>query len=72
MQQYYKVLNFRFSVSRYRTSMAQIEKGNTAGFTISVILFSTAMILLIKAAEKERRGQRQDQDNPQAKHLWMR
>ena len=56
MQQYYKGLNFRFSVGRYTTAWHRVEKGIPAGCTISVILFSAAMNLLMKAAEKECRG----------------
>ncbi len=56
LQQYYKGLNFRFSVGNYTTEWHRVEKGIPAGCTISVILFSAAMNLLMKAAEKECRG----------------
>ena len=56
LQQYYRGLNFRFTVGGYTTEWHRVEKGIPAGCTISVILFSAAMNLLMEAAEKECRG----------------
>jgi hypothetical protein len=56
LQQYYKGLKFRFSVGQYTTSWHDVEKGIPAGCTVSVILFSAAMNMLMKTAEKECRG----------------
>ena len=42
----------RFTVSDYTTSWQRLEVGIVTGCTISIFLFSAAMILMVKTAEK--------------------
>lgn len=55
LQQYYKGLYFRFSVTDYTKLWHRIEKGIQAESTVSVICFAAViyMYVLMKATEKE-------------------
>lgn len=56
LQRYYDNFNMRFSCGDFTTEWQRLEVGIVTGCTISVILFSAAMNLLVKSAEKLRRG----------------
>ena len=53
---YYGNFYVRHTVGDKQTRWQRLEKGIVAGCTISVILFTAAMNLLVKTAEKECRG----------------
>ena len=53
---YYRRFFLRFTFNNATTAWQRLEKGIITGDTISVILFSSAMSLLVKTAEKECKG----------------
>ena len=56
LQHYFDRFNIRFTCGDFTTDWQRLEVGIVTGCTISVILFSAAMNLLVKSAEKLRRG----------------
>ena len=56
IKEYYKQFFIRFTYSKGTTKWQQLEKGIITGDTISVILFSSAINLIVKSAEKECKG----------------
>ena len=56
IKQYYSGFHLRFSYGRGQTKWQRLEKGIITGDTISVILFSSAMNMMVKSAENECKG----------------
>lgn len=56
LQNYFDSFLMRFTVGDYTTTWQRLEVGIVTGCTISVILFAAAMNLMVKSAEKPRRG----------------
>ena len=56
LQHYFNNFKMRFNVDDYTTSWQRLEVGIVTGCTISVVLFSAAMNLIVKSAEKMSRG----------------
>ena len=56
VKHYFNNFKMRFTVQDYTTSWQQLEVGIVTGCTISVILFASAMNLLVKSVEKASRG----------------
>ncbi|XP_056314571.1 uncharacterized protein LOC130229674 [Danio aesculapii] len=56
LQCYYGKFHIRFTCRDFTTEWQRLEVGIVTGCTISVILFSAAINLLVKSAEKLRRG----------------
>ena len=56
IKQYYSRFFIRFTYNKGKTKWQQLEKGIITGDTISVILFSSAINLTVKSAEKECKG----------------
>lgn len=56
LQYYFDRFNMRFTCGDFTTDWQRLEVGIITGCTISVILFSAAMNLLVKSAEKLHRG----------------
>ena len=56
IKQYYSRFFIRFTYNKGKTRWQQLEKGIITGDTISVILFSSAINLIVKSAEKECKG----------------
>ncbi|CAC5357420.1 unnamed protein product [Mytilus coruscus] len=56
LQHYFNNFIMRFTVADYTTAWQRLEVGNVTGCTISVVLFSAAMNLLVKSADKMSRG----------------
>ena len=56
LRHYFDNFKMRFNVADYTTAWQRLEVGIVTGCTISVVLFSAAMNLLVKSAEKMSRG----------------
>ncbi|CAC5385086.1 unnamed protein product [Mytilus coruscus] len=56
LQHYFDNFIMRFTVADYTTAWQRLEVGIVTGCTISVVLFSAAMNMLVKSAEKMSRG----------------
>lgn len=56
LRYYFDRFNMRFTCGDFITDWQRLEVGIVTGCTISVTLFSEAMNLLVKSAEKLRRG----------------
>ena len=56
LEYYFDKFNIRFTCRNFNTDWQRLEVGIVTGCTISVIIFSTAMNLLVKSAEKLRQG----------------
>ncbi|CAC5359709.1 unnamed protein product [Mytilus coruscus] len=56
LQHYFNNFVMRFTVADYTTAWQRLEVGIVTGCTISVDLFSAAINLLVKPAEKTNRG----------------
>ncbi|CAC5417464.1 unnamed protein product [Mytilus coruscus] len=56
LQHYFNNFIMMFTVADYTTAWQRLEVGIITGCTISVVLFSAAMNLLVKSAEKMSRG----------------
>ena len=56
LQDYFNRLKMRFTVGNYVTEWQRLEVGIVTGCTVSVILFASAMNLLIKSVERSSRG----------------
>ena len=53
---YYERFYIRFNVGERTTNWQRLEKGIITGCTISVIIFASAVNLIVKSAEKECKG----------------
>ena len=56
LAQYYERCYIRFNVGERTTNWQRLEKGIITGCTISVIIFASAVNLIVKSAEKECKG----------------
>ena len=69
---YYSKFYLRCSYNRGKTKWQRLEKGIITGYTISVILFASAINLMVKSAEKECKGpvMKSGIVSPQQRRLW--
>ena len=56
VKSYYSDIQVCFTTKEYRTEWLKVEKGIITGFTISVILFAIAMIMLLMSVKGETKG----------------
>jgi hypothetical protein len=56
VEHYFNSFRMRFTVQDYTTAWQRLEVGIVTGCTISVVLFASAMNLLVKSAETTSRG----------------
>ena len=57
VKNYFNGMRLRFSAGNITTSYISLEKGIVTGCTVSPILFIMGMNIIMKAAERETRGQ---------------
>ena len=60
VREYFNSLKMRFSVGDSTTHWQRLEKGIMTGCTVSVVLFVTAMNLILEAGSKQCRGPRSE------------
>ena len=53
LAQYYERFYIRFNVGERTTNWQRLEKGIITGCTISVVIFASAVNLIVKSAEKK-------------------